>query len=563
MDIPYSRRFLASKVTHDMLAIPLERYGGDQDRCHRTTKDNLYRAWKMVETTQTTKPSIFLGTPQDAFRGKVVHTGYRDTLSAYREGFLPVRVRTSQNEMLPEEVKDSICGGFGLTEDDWYNLSFVRLFHHAAMKLLYKKVNCHRDNLVSLTRTLLERKDLAALVQTLDIEEGRKGWFPEEDRKGWCPEEDDYSVMYAHVKEKGLTTSSESEWIDAMETSPENIEAILIGLLVLSIPQVRHLSIPNNIFLGSIKARYRSRLVASSICTVAFSTQYVNGFHKGPGSFDQLSKIHISGDGRSVSELAPLFKLPTLLTLIAYSFEGRESRNERAWKKNGFSMARDSSIRVLELYGGVIHPAVLKPMLLTCKSLEALAFDFCQFESGNCSEVSGHDLASFAAIKEALVPFIDTLKSLSLDETKVSASTDQWQPLGSLQEFTKLEYVRLDVESLYTLDPNQWKPLAQILPSCIKGIDLMSSPFMDGWWDPLDMFSLEDFVEDLTIDPRVLPNVKWLATSTDLRVTTTDQLKARGIEVHTYCYGSSSENNPWIGEQWRTRPRNSALMNLT
>lgn len=139
-----------------------------------------------------------------------------------------------------------------------------------------------------------------------------------------------------------------------------------------------------------------------------------------------------------------------------------------------------------------------------------------------------------------------------------------WQPLGSLKEFAKLEYVRLDAEALYGSDATQWQPLSQLIPSCIKGIDLATPA--PGWLDyPLDDFHPYILMEDITVEPTVLPSLQVLATSRIAR-RIMKGLEARGVEVHRYhpiTYDISEEAESWSawdGEQWNTRPRMSDLL---
>jgi hypothetical protein len=204
------------------------------------------------------------------------------------------------------------------------------------------------------------------------------------------------------------------------------------------------------------------------------SSKLCHLFLESSGKLDQLSKLHMSGVGNCISDLAPLFKLPSLETLVAMGYREAPDYITDDWDIDLFGIAHKSSIKVLELYGYEICSGTLPLLIKSCKALNAFALDYSVYERRRGSEHNLDAKRGILNIRRALSSCQETLRSLSIQETNIAVHASRWTPLGPLSAYTTQEHLRVDSEVLYNTPNGKWEDPSELLPVSLKTLDLRS-----------------------------------------------------------------------------------------
>jgi hypothetical protein len=183
-----------------------------------------------------------------------------------------------------------------------------------------------------------------------------------------------------------------------------------------------------------------------------------------------------------IAALAPLFKLPVLEIVVAKGFEEPSEQEHWTWDPSIFGPEQSSKVNSLELHGVSLENMNLDAlivMLKACKALKALTIDKVRLVQGKYSKDDRFGSFPMGStldlphLKSVLERSKDTLGFLNLCGIQLWPLF-RWNPMGSLAEFKKLEYLRADAHVFYKQRPETWRGdrhdwplLSSLLPSDI------------------------------------------------------------------------------------------------
>jgi len=386
-----------------------------------------------------------------------------------------------------------------------------RCFHRLVAEKLYRTFDSYWCEPYLFLRTITSNAHLAKLVQTASFHGGP------DNRKRHTASAQDKKIIKEGLKSLG--TPGWKTWATDCNDDHAEVESLFLAILAQT---------PNISVISSS---------AGTLQYIGFLKRANRRFSLGSmHQFRNLRKLSIAANGLDISQLAPIFRTPSLRDLkldrlVAYDFGSATGRADLSLPH--LMPARCNNLEELYLTYSFVHPDVLGVMVAASRSLRIFHYEMelDTFEVGHEPELYSTKIDSILRCQ------ISSLESLSL-ATNLGFGDSLRDPLTlreGLRDFTTLTYFRCPIGTIVDREHASSDRLADKLPQGLETLRITLC-YENDTVDFDAIPALEHMADTYAYDPpahlkelKIMVFGSWHATYDWARIT--EPLSQTGINV--------------------------------